>query len=126
MTPCSRAQSVKYRYAVLRQHREPTNRSSNGGAVAADWAIQNPRSEALSARARRLLPGGVTHDVRLAEPFPLAVASAAGSRKWDLDGHEAVLYVMGHGSLLAGHSPPQLVSAVHDQSAMPLHPSAII
>src|SRR5260221_281026 len=124
MTPCSRAQSVKYRYAVLRQHREPTNRSSNGGAVAADWAIQNPRSEALSVRARRLLPGGVAHDVRLAEPFPLAVARAAGSRKWDLDGHELVCYVMGHGSLLAGHCHPEVVAAVRDQAARSFHPGA--
>jgi hypothetical protein len=50
------------------------------GDTVAAWATENPRSAALSARARRLLPGGVTHDVRLAEPFPLAVARAAGSR----------------------------------------------
>src|SRR5258706_3413507 len=124
MTPCSRAQSVKYRYAVLRQHREPTNRSSNGGAVAADWAIQNPRSEALSVRARRLLPGGVAHDVRLAEPFPLAVARAAGSRKWDVDGHELVCYVLGHGSLPAGHLHPEVVAAVRDQAEKSFHPGA--
>src|SRR5215470_6583991 len=63
-----------------------------GGAVAR-WAAENPRSAALSARARHLFPGGVTHDVRLADPFPLAVARAAGARKWDLDGHELVCYV---------------------------------
>jgi glutamate-1-semialdehyde 2,1-aminomutase len=94
------------------------------GAVAAAWARENPRSEALSARARRLLPGGVTHDVRLAEPFPLAVARAAGSRKWDVDGHELVCYVMGHGSLLAGHSRPEVVAAVRDQAARSFHPGA--
>src|SRR5229473_7353393 len=86
--------------------------STRTGDIVRRWAEQNPRSAALHARARRLLPGGVTHDVRLAEPFPLAVASAAGSRKWDLDGHELVCYVMGHGSLLAGHSHPEVVGAV--------------
>ena len=58
------------------------------------------------------MPGGVTHDVRLAEPFPLAVERAEGARKWDLDGHELICYVMGHGALLLGHSHPEVVAAV--------------
>jgi glutamate-1-semialdehyde 2,1-aminomutase len=94
-----------------------------GGAVAR-WSAENPRSAALSARAGRLLPGGVTHDVRLAEPFPLAVARAGGARKWDLDGHELVCYVMGHGALLLGHNHPQVVAAVQAQAARFFHPGA--
>jgi glutamate-1-semialdehyde 2,1-aminomutase len=62
--------------------------------------------------------------VRLAEPFPLAVARASGSRKWDLDGHELTCYVMGHGSLLLGHSHPEVVAAVRDQAARSFHPGA--
>src|SRR5258708_5410974 len=98
--------------------------SSRAGAIAAACAGEIPRSGALSARARRLLPGGVTHDVGLAEPFPLAVASAAGSRKWDLDGHELVCYVRGHGSRVAGHSHPEDGGAVRDQAARSFHPGA--
>jgi glutamate-1-semialdehyde 2,1-aminomutase len=88
------------------------------------WASENPRSAALSERARCLLPGGVTHDVRLAAPFPLAVARAEGARKWDVDGHELVCYVMGHGSLLFGHSHPEVVSAVTAQARRSFHPGA--
>lgn len=73
-------------------------------------------------RARRLLPGGVTHDVRLAGPFCVAVARATGSRKWDLDGHELVCYVMGHGSLLVGHCHPAVVTAVREQAGRSSHP----
>ncbi len=62
--------------------------------------------------------------MRLAEPFPLAVARASGSRKWDLDGHELTCYVMGHGSLLLGHSHPEVVAAVRDQAARSFHPGA--
>jgi len=90
----------------------------------ARWASENPRSAALSERARRLLPGGVTHDVRLAAPFPLAVARAEGARKWDVDGHELVCYVMGHGSLLLGHCHPEVVSAVTAQASRSFHPGA--
>ncbi len=74
--------------------------------------------------ARRLLPGGVTHDVRLAEPFPLAVARAGGSRKQDLDGHELICYVLGHGALLLGHGHPAVVAAVREQAARSFHPGA--
>ena len=93
-------------------------------SAVARWARENPRSAALSDRARRLLPGGVTHDVRLAEPFPLAVARAEGARKWDLDGHDLICYVMGHGALLLGHSHPDVVSAVRTQAGLSFHPGA--
>jgi len=66
----------------------------------------------------------VTHDVRLAEPFPLAVARAEGARKWDLDGHELVCYVMGHGALLLGHGHPDVVAAIREQASRSLHPGA--
>ena len=88
------------------------------------WAAANPRSQALAERARRVLPGGVTHDVRRAVPFPLAVTRASGSRKWDADGHEIVCYVMGHGALLFGHSHPEIVEAVRRQATVAFHPGA--
>src|SRR2546429_7484996 len=81
------------------------------------WAAANPRSGSLAQRARRTLPGGVTHDVRRAAPFPLAVARAEGAHKWDLDGHEIICYVMGHGALLLGHSDPAVGAAGRHQAA---------
>jgi glutamate-1-semialdehyde 2,1-aminomutase len=95
----------------------------DGGAVAR-WVRENPGSASLNARARRLLPGGVTHDIRLTEPFPVAVAKAEGARKWDLDGHELVCYVMGHGALLLGHNHPGVVSAVRAQAGRFFLPGA--
>ncbi|HLN06024.1 MAG TPA: aminotransferase class III-fold pyridoxal phosphate-dependent enzyme [Acidimicrobiales bacterium] len=94
------------------------------GELAERWASENPRSEALSVRARRSLPAGVTHDVRRADPFSVAVARASGSRKWDLDGHEIICYVLGHGSLLLGHGNSEVVAAVQEQAGHFLHPGA--
>ncbi len=93
-------------------------------SVAAAWARENPRSAALHARARRLLPGGVAHDVRRTAPFPLAVSRAEGSRKWDADGHELICYAMGHGALLLGHGHPAVVAAVREQATRSFHPGA--
>ncbi len=95
-----------------------------GDVTIARWAKENPRSAALHRQASTLLPGGVTHDVRLAEPFPLAVAKADGALKWDVDGHELICYVMGHGSLLLGHGHPAVVAAVREQAGLAFHPGA--
>ncbi len=92
------------------------------GQLAARWASENPRSAALSERAHRSLPAGVTHDSRRADPFSIAIARAAGSRKWDLDGHEIVCYVMGHGALLLGHGNAEVVEAVREQAGIFMHP----
>jgi glutamate-1-semialdehyde 2,1-aminomutase len=93
-------------------------------SLTARWAAENPRSAAQHTRARQVLPGGVTHDVRLADPFPLTVTRAAGARKWDADGHELICYVMGHGSLLLGHCHPAVVAAVQEQASRAFHPGA--
>ena len=60
-------------------------------------------------------PGGVTHDTRFLQPFPLVMTTAAGSRKVDVDDNEYIDYVMGHGALLLGHSHPAIVAAVSEQ-----------
>src|SRR6516165_647392 len=100
----------------------PTWENKDGCTQA--WAAANPRSKAHAQRASRVLPGGVTHDVRRAAPFPLAVARADGAHKWDLDGHELICYVMGHGALLLGHSHPEVVAAVRAQAGRFFHPGA--
>lgn len=89
-----------------------------------EWASANARSRALHERARGALPGGLAHDVRRANPFPLSVERAEGAHKWDADGHELVCYVMGHGSLLFGHGHAAAVEAVREQAGRSLHPGA--
>src|SRR5215510_11181725 len=72
-------------------------------------------------KARRIFPDGVTHDSRRLEPFPIYVTHALGSRKWDVDGHELIDFWNGHGALLLGHSPPEVVAAVQAQMAKGTH-----
>jgi glutamate-1-semialdehyde 2,1-aminomutase len=82
---------------------------------------RNPRSTALAARARAVLPSGVTHDNRYFSFGPIYIDRAEGSRKWDVDGHEYIDYWMGHGALLLGHSPPPIVAAVMRQMPKGTH-----
>jgi len=85
------------------------------GTILQRYELSHPRSASLHAEALRFFPNGVTHDVRYATPFPIYVEHAGGSRKWDVDGHEIVDYVMGHGALLLGHAHPEVTRAVADQ-----------
>ena len=55
-------------------------------------------------------------------PFPIYVDRAQGSHKWDVDGHELIDFWSGHGSLLLGHSHPEVVRAVQQQMEQ-IHPS---
>jgi glutamate-1-semialdehyde 2,1-aminomutase len=71
--------------------------------------------------ARQVFPDGVTHDLRSLEPFPIYIDRQKGSRKWDVDGHEFIDYWSGHGSMLLGHSHPEVVAAVRKQMEKSTH-----
>ncbi len=83
--------------------------------VLEEYIAKHPGSAQRYAEANRLFPGGVTHDTRYAEPFPLYVTHGEGPKKWDVDGNEYIDYVSGHGALLLGHSHPAIAEAVSRQ-----------
>lgn len=85
------------------------------------YAEKTPRSEALAARARLLLPNGVTHVGRYLEPHAVYIERASGARKWDVDGNEYVDYLGGHGALILGHNHPVVTEAVAAQMARGTH-----
>src|SRR5687767_1383446 len=85
------------------------------------YRARHPKAAALYDRARRAIPGGITHDIRHLTPFPIYIESAAGTRKRDVDGHEYVDYWMGHGALFLGHCHPAVVAAVQAQMARGTH-----
>lgn len=72
-------------------------------------------SAAVYERAKKVLPSGVTHEMRFVQPFPIYIAGAQGSRKWDVDGNEYVDYIGGHGALILGHNHPTVTAAVTEQ-----------
>src|SRR5277367_5853741 len=93
-------------------------------SLAERYAAEFPQSRKMYAQARELFPAGVTHDGRYLTPFPVYVDRALGAHKWDVDGHELVDFWSGHGSLLLGHSHPEVVQAVQRQMARMTHPGA--
>lgn len=87
-----------------------------------DYIAARPRSAELNRTARGYFAArGATHFARARSPFRPYITYASGARKWDVDGHEYVDYVMGHGALLLGHGHPAIIRAVQEQAERGLH-----
>jgi len=78
-------------------------------------------SKSLYHRAIKVFPSGVTHDARFMWPFPIYIAGADGSKKWDPEGNVFIDYWVGHGALLLGHQRPEVVEAVKHQLELGTH-----
>jgi glutamate-1-semialdehyde 2,1-aminomutase len=67
------------------------------------------------AEACRVLPGGVNSPVRAfggVDMDPVFVASAKGSKIFDIDGNEYIDYVGSWGPMIVGHAHPSVIEAV--------------
>lgn len=89
--------------------------------IEAEYRARTRRSAELYARARKVIPAGLTHDSRTLLPYPIYAARATGPRKWDVDGNEYVDYFGGHGALLLGHGHPTVVEAMREQAPLGTH-----
>ena len=69
----------------------------------------------LAHKANQLFPDGITHDSRYMSPFPIYITHADGAHKWGLEDKKFIDYWAGHGALLLGHNPPEIVEAVTSQ-----------
>ena len=75
----------------------------------------------LSQAANQLFPDGVTHDSRHMSPFPIYITRADGAKKWGLEDKMFIDYWAGHGALLLGHNPPDIMEAVTAQMQRGTH-----
>ena len=79
------------------------------------------KSQHLFERAKEVFAGGVNHNARFYEPYPIFVSKARGQHLWDEDGNRYTDYWMGHTALLLGHSPKVVVDALRAQIANGTH-----
>lgn len=84
-------------------------------SIEEEYAARTKKSKELYREARKVIPGGVTHNTRYFAPYPFFTASAKGSKVIDVDGNTYVDYWIGHGSLIFGHAYPPIVKAVKEQ-----------
>ncbi len=74
------------------------------------------RSRELMERARRVVAGGISSQIRLNEPGgePLFFDRAEGALMWDADGNEYIDYIQGMGPNIFGHAPEFVAQQVSE------------
>jgi len=83
----------------------------------ARFVESHPQSQALFARARQSLLGGVPMPwmVRWAGPFPVFVAEGKGAHFTDVDGHDYIDFCLGDTGAMTGHAPDATIRAMAAQ-----------
>jgi len=97
--------------------------------IYADYRRKTPNSSAMFDRARKVLPGGVSGNLRYFAPYPLYMTNGQGSKTYDVDGNEYIDCFNCNGPLLLGHNHPSVVAAadaVKGDGALLFNPPAMV
>jgi glutamate-1-semialdehyde 2,1-aminomutase len=60
------------------------------------------RSKELNLEAKKLIPGGVQHNLAFNYPFPIAIEKADGAYLWDVDGNQYIDFLQAGGPTVLG------------------------
>ncbi|HUO07576.1 MAG TPA: aspartate aminotransferase family protein [Phycisphaerae bacterium] len=91
------------------------------GSNSFDPAHNTAKSKQWFARAQSVLAGGISSSARSVTtgelPYPLYMDHGCGSHITDVDGNTFIDYLLSYGSLILGHAPEVVTTAVCDQMA---------
>jgi len=80
--------------------------------LAEEYVRHSPRSAALQMRTKGVLVDGVSHTLRLVQPFPPRIVAARGAWLKDEDGHDILDFWQGHMANVLGHNPAFITTAL--------------
>lgn len=98
-------------------------------AVEAEYRRRTPASRELAARARQLLPGGVSGNLRFFPPYPFYTRRGGGIEIEDVDGNRYLDCFGMNGPLLLGHNHPAIAAAIaetRELGSLPLNPAILV
>ena len=113
----------------------PANSSSSGllAALRSDifeeYRSKTPGSREMFARAKEVLPGGVSGNNRYFAPYPTYMVSGQGSKAKDIDGNEYIDSFSANGPILLGHNHPKVTAAIEsvkEYGSLPLNPPLMV
>lgn len=76
---------------------------------------RTPKSAALYAQARRVMPGGDSRTTTFFKPYPTFIERAEGQRLLDVDGNTLLDFLNNYTALIHGHAFPPVVEAARRQ-----------
>lgn len=83
--------------------------------ITARYIERTPKSQAMTERAHRVLPGGDTRTGVYFAPYPAFMVQGSGSYLTDLDGNRYLDFLNNYTSLVHGHAHPALIQAAREQ-----------
>ena len=81
----------------------------------ANYTAANPKSAELHEKATQFMPGGDTRNSIYWDPFPLYITDGTGTTLIDADDNKRTDFVNNMTTLILGHRPPEVISAVAKQ-----------
>lgn len=69
-------------------------------------------SEIEYEKGKQYFPGGVTRYTNFYKPYPLTMIKGNGPHVYDIDGNKYIDYINNYGSLIHGHSHPEISKSV--------------
>jgi glutamate-1-semialdehyde 2,1-aminomutase len=85
------------------------------------YRLKTPLSENLFKKAKRVMPGGISHNIHYFPPYPIFIKKTNGSKIWDVDGNEYVDLWMGNYTHILGHRSPVILHAIEKQLKEGIH-----
>jgi len=80
-----------------------------------EYVKKTPKSLAFSEISKKVMPGGVTANIKFFQPYPIVMKKGDGAYLTDVDGNEYIDYLLSYGSLMTGHGHPKIVKAIQKQ-----------
>ena len=84
-------------------------------ALEEDFRAKTPKSIQQWQAGRPIMPAGVMKGAHFMAPHPVYVDHAEDCYLFDIDGNRYVDFANHHTAAILGHSPPQVVEALHTQ-----------
>ncbi len=85
------------------------------------YQLKTSSSKNLFERARKVMPGGISHNIHYFPPYPFFLKKAEGPKIWDVDGNEYIDLWMGHYTHILGHHSGIVVEAIERQLKNGIH-----
>lgn len=86
-----------------------------------EYVAKTSESAKLYARAEKVMPGGICHNLRYFAPYPPYIKKTEGSKIWDVDGNEYIDLWMGHYTHILGHQPEVITKVLPEIISLGSH-----
>ncbi|KAB2332243.1 aspartate aminotransferase family protein [Cytobacillus depressus] len=80
-----------------------------------EYMKKTPKSREFASEAHKVMPGGVTANIKSFDPYPIIMEKGKGAYLYDIDGNKYIDYLLSYGALMLGHGHQDIVQAIQAQ-----------